>query len=327
VMLLGQFLSVDDEISQRISAVLGDKINADVHVQIDHLQGPVIANLSGNNGKVSLDAKINKGILTLNKNFHTQIVLTQEFGKVILEDIFPLGKGLIGSDNPLTIKIDATGFSMPLKNFDINKLQIGSASLELGKVRFRSDGKLGTILSLFNTSGSDVISVWFTPLYMSMQNGLVKFQRMDMLIMDAYPIATWGTVDLASDKVNMMIGLTGQALVKGFNIPSLGKDYILQIPFKGTISNASIDKKKATAKIAALIASNRGPEGLLIGTALHIASGGLTEEKSPSPTTNPLPWSTGEETSSSKTPQTDVNHPLHQVEDKATSILRNLIPF
>ena len=327
VMLLGQFLSVNDEISQKISAVLGDKINAEVHVQIDHLQGPVIANLSGNNGKVSLDAKINKGILTLNKNFHTQIVMTQEFGRVILEDIFPLAKGLIGSDNPLTINVDADGFSMPIKNFDISDAQVGSASLELGKVRFRSDGKLGTILSLFNTSGSDVISVWFTPLYMSMQKGVVKFKRMDMLIMDAYPVATWGIVDLGADKVNMMIGLTGQALVKGFNIPALGKDYILQIPFKGTISNASIDKKKATAKIAAMIASNRGPEGRLIGAALHIAAGGLTEEAAPPPTTDPLPWSTGDDAASPETSLMDINHPLHQVEDKATSILRNLIPF
>jgi hypothetical protein len=326
VMLLGQFLSVDDAISQRISAVLGDTVNADVHVQIDHLQGPVIANLSGDKGSISLDAKINKGILFLNKNFQTQVALTPEFGKAILEDIFPLAKGVIGSDNPLTINIAAEGFSLPIKNFDINNVKIGSSSLELGKVRFRSDGQLGTILSLFNTSGSDVINVWFTPLYVNMQDGVVSFQRMDMLIMDTYPIATWGQVSLAKDKVNMIIGLSGKALFKGFNIQGLGYDYMLQIPYKGPISNASFDKKKATAKIAALIASNRGPEGLLIGTALHIASGGLMEEKAPPPTTNPLPWSTGEESSSSAS-QMESTHPLHQMEEKASAILRNLVPF
>lgn len=327
VTLLGQFLGMGEGIPQRISAVLGDAINADVHVQIDHLQGPVIANLSGSNGHVSLDAKINKGILTLNKNFRTQIALTQEFGKAVLEDIFPLASGLIGSDNPLIINVEAAGFALPIKNFDIKSVQIGSASLELGKVRFRSDGQLGTVLSLFNTAGNDQISVWFTPLYIKMQNGAIVFKRMDMLIMDAYHIATWGTVDLAADKVNMIIGLTGQALKKGFNIPEMSKDYVLQIPFKGTINNASIDKKKAVAKIAALVASNRGPEGLLIGTALNIASGSLSEEKAPPPTTNPLPWSTGNETSKSETSQSDTSHPLHQVEDKATSLLRNLIPF
>ena len=327
VMLLGQFLSMGDEIPQKISALLGDTVNADVHIQIDHLQGPVSAQLSGNNGSVSLDAKINKGILTLNKNFHTQIALTPEFGRVILEDIFPLAKGLIGAENPMNINIDAAGFSMPIKDFDINAVKIASASLELGKVRFRSDGQLGTILSLFNTSGTDAISVWFTPLYVSMKNGVISFKRMDMLIMDTYAIATWGNVDLAANKVNMIIGLTGQALQKGFNIQGLGKDYVAQIPFKGPIDNASIDKKKAAAKIAALVASNRGPEGLLIGTALHIASGGLKEEKAPPPTTNPLPWSTGEESSQPTNSKPDSNHPLHQVEEKATSLLKNLIPF
>ena len=164
-------------------------------------------------------------------------------------------------------------------------------------------------------------------LYVSMKNGVISFKRMDMLIMDTYAIATWGNVDLAANKVNMIIGLTGQALQKGFNIQGLGKDYVAQIPFKGPIDNASIDKKKAAAKIAALVASNRGPEGLLIGTALHIASGGLKEEKAPPPTTNPLPWSTGEESSQPTNSKPDSNHPLHQVEEKATSLLKNLIPF
>ncbi len=327
VKLLGQFFSVDDAINQKISVVFGDTVNADVHVQIDHLQGPVVASLSGSNGSISLDAYVNKGILTLKKDFQTQVALTKEFGEVILEDILPLAKGLIGSDNPLTINVAAKGFSLPIKNFDISAVQIGSATLELGKVRFKKDGQLGTILSLFNTSRSDIISVWFTPLYLSMQNGVITSKRMDMLIMDTYPIATWGNVNLAADRVNMIIGITGQALVKGFNIQGLGKDYILQIPFKGTISNAAIDKKKATAKIAALVASNRGPEGLLIGTALHIASGGLSEEKAPPPTTQPLPWSTGDDAESTPSSHPSSNHPLHEMEDKATSILRNIIQF
>lgn len=327
VKLLGEFLSLDNENSHRISAVLGSAINADIHAEIDHLQGSIIANLNGSNGHVSLDAKINQGLLTLNKNFQTQITLTPEFGRVILEDIFPLASGVVDSDNPMTIKIDAAGFVLPIKNFNINAIQVRSATLELGKVRFRKDGKLGTILSLFNTSHSDLISVWFTPLYISMKNGTILFKRMDMLVMDTYPIATWGTVDLAADKVNMMIGLTGQALVKGFNIQGLGKDYVMQIPFKGTINNAAIDKKKATAKIAALVASTRGTEGLLIGTAIHIASGGLTEEKAPSPTTNPLPWSLGDDSSTTETSKPEKTQQMNDVEEKATNLLKKLLPF
>lgn len=328
VRLLGNFLGMTHEIPQRISAVLGDSINADVHVQIDHLQGPVVAHLSGNNGSISLDATLKDGFLTLNKNFHTQVALTPEFGKYVLEDIFPLASGLIGAENPLTINVDAKGFVLPIKNFNMKDVRVSSASLELGKVRFKKEGQLGSILSLFNHPGNKEIPVWFTPLYMSMQSGVIQFQRMDMLIMNLYPIATWGTVDLPKDKVNMIIGLTAQALNVGLNIPGLNGDYILQIPFKGTINNASIDKKKATAKIAAHIASNRGPEGLFIGTALHIAAGGLTEEQAPPPTTNPLPWSTAssnDQTIDKKPSGSD--HPLHKVEDKASSLLRNLLPF
>ena len=323
--ILSQFIGLGDEITKRISATLGDTINALIHIDIRQLQGPVTANLSGSNGSIALNASVRDGILFLNQNFQSQIVLSKEFGKYVLEDIFPLASGLVGSDNPLNINIDAKGFSLPIKNFDLNRVKIETASLQMGKVRFRKEGKLGSVLSLFNTQGNQDISVWFTPLYISMKDGQMTFQRMDMLIMDAYPIATWGTVNFVKDKVNMVIGLTARALNTGLNIPGLDGDYMLQIPFKGTIDNASIDKKKATAKIAALVASNRGPEGLFIGTALRIASGELSEEKAPSPTTNPLPWQTAGETPTSNT--TNSNHPLHQVEEKATSILKNILPF
>lgn len=323
VKLLGDFLSIGKDIPQKIGVILGEAINADVHLQIDHLQGPVVANLNGPKGSIELDAQVNHGVLTLNKNFHAQSEMTEEFGKVILEDIFPLAKGLIGADNPLNIIVSANGFALPIKNFDLNNVKIESATLEMGKVRFRKGGQLGSILSLFNASGSDVISVWFTPLYINMQKGTVTFKRMDMLIMDTYPIATWGLVNLAADKVNMTIGLSGQALLKAFNIEGLGSDYMMQIPYKGTISTAAIDKKKAATKIAALVASNRGTEGLLIGTALHIASGGLSEEKAPPPSTNPLPWSTGE--ASSKSPSASKSKTTKQeVEEKASSLLQNL---
>lgn len=328
VKLLDQFLSQGSQLSRQISAALGNIVNADVHVQLDHLHGPIIANLNGDNGSILLDAYINKGILTLNKNFRAQVALTEEFGQVILDDIFPLAKGLIGSDNPAIINIDAKGFALPVMSFNIGNLKIDRASLELGKVYFRSNGKLGSVLSLFNTKRMDTIPVQFTPLYIGMKNGAVIIQRLDMLIMDTYPIATWGTVNLVNDKVNMMIGLTGQSLFKGFNILGLGKDYMMQIPFRGTISNATIDKKKATAKIAALVASTRGLEGLLLGTAIHVASGGLTDESAPPPTTNPLPWNTeGDSSPQSATTQSGNTRPRDEVEEKAKSLLRHLLPF
>ncbi|KIC73710.1 hypothetical protein DB42_BS00250 [Neochlamydia sp. EPS4] len=331
VKALTQFASVGNLLPQRISAILGDYVNADVRIKIDRLHGPIIANLNGKRGSIALDATLKKGILTLNQDFHTQIALTPELGKYVLEDILPLTKGLIGSDNPLNINIKAEGFSLPIKNFDIKAIKVGAASLELGKVRFKKGGQLGSILSLFNTSKSDNICVWFTPLYINMQAGKMFFQRMDMLIMNSYPIATWGNVNLDKDRVDMTIGLTAQSLINGFNITGLAKDYMLQIPFKGKINNASIDTKRATAKIAALVAANRGPEGMLIGTALHIAAGGLKEGKAPAPTTLPLPWITENGTLSSEEifppNSSSSTHPLHKVEEKASSLLRNLLPF
>lgn len=317
------FLKTENDIPEKIAAVLGNTFDANIHLQLDHMQGPVQANVKGDKGQIFLDAQINQGILTLNQNFQSQTTLTPEFGKYILKDIFPLAKGVIDSDNPLTVIVGAEGFRLPIRNFNINDVEIKTASLEMGKVRFKNEGQLGTILSLFKNSSSDIIPVWFTPLYFNMHKGLLNLHRMDMLVMDSYPIASWGTINFPQDKINMRIGLTGQSLLKGFNISGLGDDFVLQIPFKGPIGHASIDKKNASAKIAALVASNQGPQGLIIGTALHIASGALTEEKAPPPTTNPFPWTLEEPKA---TPSNEAN-PLQQVGEKATSLIRNLLPL
>jgi hypothetical protein len=335
IKLLGQFLSLGSDLSNKLSAMFGQVVDANIQLRVSQMQGPVTANVSGANGSFSLDAKINNGILTLNKNFQTQVKITPELGYVVLKDVFPLASGIIGSENPLTLNIDANGFSAPIKDFSMANLTIGSAYLDLGKVFFKNEGQLASILSLFNTTQTSNLSVWFTPLYVSMQNGRVNFNRMDMLLLNTYPIAAWGTVDIPSDRVNMIIGLTGQALKKGFGIQGVGKNAMLQLPLTGTLSNARIDKSKATAKIAAMVASNHGIEGQLIGTALQIASGGL-EEKAPAPTTNPLPWATDDDSSGqvSNTPSSDKKkskkdkkNPMNQIDEKASDLIRNLLPF
>ena len=90
----------------------------------------------------------------------------------------------------------------------------------------------------------------------------------------------------------MVVGLSGSAISKAFNVPKISNAYFLQLPLKGKLSNPSIDKTRAIARISSLVAQSQGgAEGLVLGTVLDIASGGLAESGIPSPTTNPLPWS------------------------------------
>lgn len=281
----------EPSMQDKVAALAGRTLDVEVKVELKHMEGPVYAELKGENGFVKLDGKLTDDIFTLNKPFVAKVKVTPELGKAVLQDIVPFLNEVLGADKPLEITIDPSGFSVPVKTFNVNRLQIGSASLDMGKMSFSGNGELGKILSLFSKSASNTLSVWFTPLYVSMDSGVVNVQRTDLLITGHYPIAVWGKVDLPGDKVNMIIGLTAQALKYSFKIGNLDKDYVMQIPFRGTIANAAIDKTKAAAKISALIAQSQGgSKGMVLGAVLQIAGGGLSDEKTPAPTTNPLPW-------------------------------------
>lgn len=290
VALLCRLICLGPEMHERVEALFGPAISADVDTKMQRLSGPIQAKISGKNGHVDIDGKLNNGVLTLNRNFNAQFALTPLLGRTILQEIFPIGSGLIGAENPLTISVDANGFALPLKPFDLSKIKIGLATLDLGKVHFNRASKLAEILSLLNVPYTDQISVWFTPLYLRMNEGVLKIERVDLLITDCYHIATWGKLNFPADKVSMIIGLTGQALSKAFKVHGLVKDDMLQLPLKGPINNPALDKSKAMAKIATLVAQNHGTPGKVISAVLQIATGTLGEKPAPQPTTNPLPW-------------------------------------
>lgn len=281
---------VDKTIDQKIEALFGPALNVDVHTALKQGNGPLQAALKGSNGQVNFDARIHDGLLYLNQPFQASFTATKALGHSILQDIFPLLSGTVSADQPFKITIDSSGFVVPVRNFDLSGIQISRGTLSLGNVKFTKDGQLGEILSLLTPPDADLIAVWFTPLYFSMNHGELNLSRIDMLISNHFPIAAWGTVNFPKDKIQMAIGLSGDAISYAFNV-DVDSAYMLQLPLKGKIASPSLDKSRATTKIGALVAhSQKSAKGSIIGTVLDLASGGLTEEKPPRPTTQPFPW-------------------------------------
>jgi hypothetical protein len=290
--LFCQVACLEEDVRNKVEALFGDVLETDIKVQLQQMNGQVQATVNGSNGNISMDAQLNKGVLTLNKPAEATITVTPLLGKSILQDVIPILSGVISAENPIKISIDSKGFSIPLKPWDLSKVQLGQAEIDLGKMTFSNEGQLGTVFDLLKPSVNEKLTVWFTPIYLSMQEGTLKIKRMDLLMLSVYPLALWGKVDAIKEKIDMRIGLTGKALNQAFGISGMDKNYMMQIPLKGKMGEASIDKSKAAARISALIAQSKGgSHGLLLGTLLEIAGGGLTEEQVPASTTNPLPWS------------------------------------
>jgi hypothetical protein len=282
---------LDKSMHDKIEVLFGSFLNADMHVRLKALNGLIQANVMGKNGSFNIDSQVNEGFLFLNKPFQAKFHVTPRLGESILQDIFPFLSGVVSSDQPILIAIANEGFIFPLKRIDLSRIEIPQATISLGHVKFDNSGELANVLSLLTPQNSDLISVWFTPLYLSMHEGVFKLERVDMLISQQFPIATWGKVDFIADKVKMKIGLSGYALKHAFKVKELDNDYMVQIPLNGTTSAATIDKVNATTKIGALVAQGHGgPKGLVLGTVLSLAGGALTEEKPPKSMTIPLPW-------------------------------------
>lgn len=282
----------DSLLKKQTRAILGEHVNGALQTKLDQWDGYVRADLEGDNGKIHANGRLTHGVLTLNDPFTAQLKVTPQLGSEVLSEAFPILSGILSSDDVVTLNVPTQGTQIQLIPFSTQEVNIGDSTLKLGKLTISSKGDLGEILNLLTKTQSDKVVVWFTPLYFNMQQGQVNIGRMDMLIMDEYPVATWGRVNFPKDKVQMMIGFTPRAIEKAFKLEGLPADYLLQIELKGTLNNASINRSKALAKISSLVASTQGMEGVLVGSVIDIASGSLSEPAPPAPTTNPLPWDT-----------------------------------
>jgi len=330
VTLLCQFVCLDPKLKQKIEAVIGPTLNANIQAQLQQMNGPFFADVQGNNGRLTVDAYLNNGIMTLNKDMQAQLTVTPELGEYVLKDLIPILGGMISAEHPISLTINKEGFFLPLRNISPLTVQIPRGTLNLGKVRFSEKSQIAKAFNLLIPDSTSPL-VWMTPAYFSLSQGVVTLERVDMLISGYYPVAAWGNVDIGKDRVDMVIGLSGAAIAKAFRVPGISNAYFLQIPLKGRLQNASIDKTKVVGRLSALAAhSQGGPQGTVLGTVLDIATGGLTEDPIPPPTTNPLPWQdlmTQAETDGSDGAQPSSEkklHPIKELEQGASSLLKKL---
>lgn len=319
VNLLSRLLSPYPTMPEKLEAVLGDPVNGQVDVQLTKMNGPVKAKFSGTNGRFTLDGALTDGVFTLSQPFTVEVTATPMLGKYVLSEVVPFLEGLKSAEDRIKIHIDNNGFRFPIKGFEIGKINIPKAVIETGKMQLAGQGNMRTVLGLLGKDRHDTFTAWLTPVYFHMQNGVLKLERVDLLLDKSYPLAAWGTVDFIKDRVNMVIGIRGTALANAFNIIDLSPDYMLQLPLKGSTSNPSVDKRKAAARISALVAQTQGPQGMLVGTVLEVASGSLTDDPVPGPTTSPLPWD-GTETKPKKPSSVQ-----SEIKKGASSLLQGLI--
>lgn len=285
VKLACHLACLDDVLSIKLQKLFDNTVNADIYAQGYHKNGLIQAKATTAKGHVFLDGTLTNGILSLNQNFVAQFTLDKI--KEVFGSALPFSKEMMSADQPLTLIIEPKDCSIPLDHFNLSQINIHNGSLNLGKVKFRNKGQMAHFLNYLHIDSDDLISVWFTPLYFSMKNGVIHTKRHDLLMMERYHLAAWGKVNLNHDEVHYIVALPGFLLANALQIKSLEKNEMIQIPLKGNLGHLSVDMPAATANLSTLVSPNQGG---IFGSLLQLMAGNNRTEDTPPPTTNPLPW-------------------------------------
>lgn len=290
-------ITSNQETADQLIAVLGHKLDANLKGEIKELnEGSFHGSIESPRLKSEVACLLKEGTLTLEKPITAEYTLTPEAGEVLLKDVNPLLVTAARTESPIKLHIDSKDFHIPLKPFSLSTVSIKNIKVEPGILTCKNGGMLSLLVSLLkvNASSSDDIRLWFTPIYVEVKDGIVNCRRSDALLADAFPIATWGKIDLVKNRIDMMLGLSGTAIAKAFDIPKLDPGYMVQIPIHGTTQSPKIDKVLATTKITALkLQQHKSNTTSLIGGLLEVATTIVEKDAPiPAPTTQPFPWTT-----------------------------------
>jgi hypothetical protein len=321
-------LGLDHSYQNQIQTSLGSNLDAQITAKLNRMSGPIDAHIQGSQGKISLVGQLNKGILTLLKPFEWQIQFTPALSQAFLNQNIPLFGSAIGAENPIKIFIDPKDFALPLIPFNLDKINISQGMIDLGKVRFRNEGDINHILSLLKPVTEEVFTVWFTPLYFQLAKAKLLLKRVDLLVAQQYSLAAWGEIDLNTHRMDLILGLSSQALQAAFGLQGLDPKSMLQIPIKSRNGKTEIDRKKALARIGALAAQMHGNNNMrLFGSVIDLATS-HKDAPIPPPTTQPLPWEKDFPDIGQKTPESSdspsTNTPIEKKEKKKRGIKKEL---
>jgi len=280
-----------DEIADQIVDVFGKRVNADVTGKLTKLnQGTLQGELTTEKLSSKVDCFVKDGGLYLNEAITASYELSEQAGQVLLKDVNPLLVTALHTKNPISLRIDSDKFYVPLAPFSLKEMRIKNITIDPGVITAKNRGMLALLSALLKVKADDEITLWFTPLYLDVKKGVVQCMRSDILFAESYPIATWGSIDLVKDKVDMTLGLSGEAVSKAFNVSGLTPETMIQIPIKGSTKSPKFDTKWATAKITGLKLQERKLNTTsIIGGLLEIAAS-TQEKEPPKPTTYPFPW-------------------------------------
>lgn len=276
----------------KLIAALGQLTDGQVKINEDS-NGSVVATLDAQNAKVRLVGRIGKdGVFRLTEKMVAELTVTPELGAQLLQGINPIFETAYTSEQPIrfTIPYDPArpdDVLIPTKDFDLSRVVIKEAVLDLGKLKMKPGGMLTKLNDFLKRSGQSDSTLWFTPLVVKLENGTLDYtRRMDMLIDGSYHLVSWGRVQFAGaseqaagtpllSKYEMTLGVHASTLAGTFGLKNIPADAMFVIPVRGTTQKKEIDFGKAALSLGRLVAEDQGLSRLVaqLNQASPLAAG------------------------------------------------------
>lgn len=271
VTLVDALLGADN----KIVAALGDVTDGQVKLNEDG-KGTVIATLDASNAKVRMVGRIGKdGYFRLTEALVAELTVTPELGAQLLQSIHPIFETAYTADQPIRLVIPydparPNDVLIPTENFDLSKVVIKQAVLDVGKLKMKPGGMLTKLNEFLKRGGQSDSTIWFTPLVVKLEGGTMEYtRRLDMLIDGSFHLVTWGKATFASaaeqaagkpalSKYEMTLGVHASTLASSFGLKNIPPDSMFIIPVRGTTDKKDIDFGKAALSLGRLVAEDQG---------------------------------------------------------------------
>ncbi|MCC5831749.1 MAG: hypothetical protein JJU12_01740 [Chlamydiales bacterium] len=294
VRQITEIYPMDEDTKRLVQAVLGELVNARIYGRISQMTGPLTVDVKSSNFKATLPILFYPNAIYLREAVNAEITVTPEVNQTLIADINPLLITGVYSDHPIKIFIDPQGFVLPIRPYYLQGVQIGRAVIDIGKICVRNGGQIQKLMSFLKATDitpEGEMHAWFTPIFMSLNNGVAVYPRFDMLLANEFHIGLWGSVNLINKQVDMTLGIAPSTLKKRFNVKGIPKKDMFQVKMRGTTEKLDLDWSSASTRIGILIAKTAtGHIGAIIGGIIEQIMGALGEEPTPPPTTSPFPW-------------------------------------
>lgn len=328
IPLITALLPIDKTFIKQLTTLVGKKVDIDATVYLHKMNGPIQASLVGDLGHFSINGRLQGGKLQLKEPLNLVTNVTEDLGRDVLQPLIPLFSGIMAAEKPLKITIEPHDFILPIDDIRIDTVDIGKMKIDLGVLHFSNHGELAKILRPFRGKHDEPITLWFTPLYLSLKGGIVTVQRTDVLISNRYPAALWGTINTLTESINMYVALSSEALNRALNLSLPPQQKMTILPLKGRNGRLSIDTSGLKVQIASILAQFLTPA--ISDQSFHTQDEAATDVEMPLPpaTTAPLPWENEarfKNSSEQREKRKDKKQTQSQLEKKGRALLKRLL--